>query len=309
MKIKPLVTVIIPTHNCIEYLPRAIESVYQQKVGNIEIIVIDDSSTDGTWAWLCKESGKHPQLKPYRTSSLGPSGARNYALDRATGDYTAFLDADDYWLPGKLMSQLEFHRSNPTVTLSFTNYRHINLKGKDLGDCFGFWPSFSKKKSNSDHFSILSDATAAIYSENVIGTSCAMVVTRAMQDCGGFDKKMKSAEDWDMWLRLSQCGQVGYSNKTYMVYLMRPGSESSKVFTRLEYMKKILNKYRSKIAHQSIKHIFIAYGRLACGYAEYYLQQNKPVKALFPHILASFLTPSTRMFKATISNGVKIFTH
>lgn len=309
MKITPIVSIIIPTYNCIEYLPRAIKSVFEQNISNIEIIVIDDGSTDNTWSWLCKESANRPQIKPYKTASLGPSGARNYALNIAKGEYTAFLDADDYWLQGKLKTQLDYHKSNPTVVLSFTNYRHVDTENKDLGDCFSFWPSFSKHKTNSSYYKTLSDSTAAIYSENVIGTSSAMVSTKTIQDCGKFDERLKSAEDWDMWLRLSQCGQVGFTNNIYMIYLMRPGSESSKSYLRIQHMEKILYKYRSNVALSSIGSIFLAYSRLACAYAEYYLQQNRPTRALLSHILATILTPSLRMFKATAASGLKIFRH
>ncbi|MEH6450597.1 MAG: glycosyltransferase family 2 protein [Oleispira sp.] len=308
MHTTPLVSVIIPTYNCFKYLPKAISSIFEQNIHNIEIIIIDDGSTDETWDWLCKESAKHPQIKPYQTRSIGPSAARNYALNVATGEYTAFLDADDYWLPGKLQAQIDFHKSHPDIVLSFTNYLHVDLKHNDLGDCFGFWPSFSKIHTQSTHYEILKNPTAIIYSENVIGTSCVMVSTRTIQDCGKFDVTLLSAEDWDMWLRLSQLGQVGFTNDIGMIYLMRPDSESRNYYLRIQYMKKILDKYRGDISIYNVRHILSAYGRLACAYAEYYLHEEKPIKALLPHILATILTPSTRMFKATLANGIKIFT-
>jgi glycosyltransferase involved in cell wall biosynthesis len=309
MNTVPLVSVIIPTYNCFYYLPKAIRSIVNQNISNIEIIVIDDGSTDESWVWLCKESTKHPQIKPYQTCSIGPAAARNYALDIATGEYTAFLDADDYWLPGKLQAQIDFHKSHPTIVLSFTNYLHVDLENRNLGDCFGFWPFFSKTRNQSTHYEILKNPTPIIYSENVIGTSSVMASTKAIRDSGKFDITLLSAEDWDMWLRLSQYGQVGFTNNISMIYLMRPDSESSNHYLRIQYMKKILDKYRRKISLYSFKYILSAYGRLACAYAEYYLHQKKPIKALLAHIIATILTPSPRMFKATLSNGIKILFH
>ncbi len=88
------ISIIIPTYNCVEYLPKAVESVFSQTHQDIEVIVVDDNSTDNTSSYLNSISDSRMQI--ITTSGLGASGARNLGINRASGDYIAFLDADDY---------------------------------------------------------------------------------------------------------------------------------------------------------------------------------------------------------------------
>jgi glycosyltransferase involved in cell wall biosynthesis len=87
----PLISIIIPTHNCLSYLPKAINSIFQQRINNIEILIIDDNSNDGTWQWLQKQQEKHPQIRPYRLKGVGSARARNFALKRARAELIAFF--------------------------------------------------------------------------------------------------------------------------------------------------------------------------------------------------------------------------
>ena len=99
---QPLVTVVIPTYNRREYLPGALKSVRNQTYRNLEIIVVDDGSTDGTDAMLKREQG----IMFLRQQNSGPSAARNTGIGAARGEFVAFLDSDDYWLPHKIELQM-----------------------------------------------------------------------------------------------------------------------------------------------------------------------------------------------------------
>ena len=99
---KPVVSVIIPTRDCLPYLPTAIASVEAQTVAGVEILVIDDGSSDGSAEWLRAKQRSSPWLTLIEGFGDGPNTARNRGIEAAAAPLLAFLDADDSWLPGKL---------------------------------------------------------------------------------------------------------------------------------------------------------------------------------------------------------------
>lgn len=101
---KPLVSAIITTHNRIDLLKRAVKSVYEQTYPNIELIVVDDNSTDGTQTW-CESQNFH-YIRIPSGESKGGNYARNLGIKASKGEYVAFLDDDDYWLPEKTEKQM-----------------------------------------------------------------------------------------------------------------------------------------------------------------------------------------------------------
>ncbi len=299
--IKPLISIIIPTHNCLEYLPKAIKSIFDQRLNYIEILVIDDNSSDGTWEWLQAQKVMHPQIRPYRLKGIGSARARNFALKRVKSEYIAFLDADDYWHPNKLLKQYRFHRDNPNIVLSFTNYHHTTPENTDLGDCFQYWPHFNKLVKGDSEFHYLDQPTEKIYSENVIGTSCVMIKTKTYKLLGGFDNKLKSAEDWDLWLRFSKYGKVGFCNDQLMEYLVRPGSKTSNRLRRLDQMRLIMKRHRNYVRNRNIWSVLQADGRLEVGYAEHYAEQKEFLNASWHQFKGFVFNPSFRNFKASVA--------
>lgn len=296
---KPLVSIVIPTHNCMEYLPKAIESIFEQRISNIEILIIDDNSSDHTWQWLQEMQQKHSQIRSYHLKGVGSARARNFALKRVKADLVAFLDADDYWHPNKLIKQLRFHRENPTVGLSFTNYHHTTPEKTDLGDCFTYWPHFNAVADQDEEFHLLPSPAERIYSENVIGTSCVMVRTKVLKAIGAFDHKLKSAEDWDLWMRFCKFGKVGYCREELMEYLVRPGSKTSNRLRRLDHMKIIMNRYKAHVRRHNVWSVLHAEGRLEIGYAEHYAEQGQFLKACWHQMKGFLYNPSKRNLRAS----------
>ena len=101
----PLVSVIIPVYNGEKYISQAVESVYRQEVP-LELIVIDDGSTDGTWQALSRWKERTDFIYIKNEKNLGAAGSRNRGVSMAKGRYVAFLDADDWWEDQKLQKQL-----------------------------------------------------------------------------------------------------------------------------------------------------------------------------------------------------------
>jgi glycosyltransferase involved in cell wall biosynthesis len=291
---KPDISVIIPNYNCRFYIGKAIASVIKQTNVDVEIIVVDDGSTDGSVKWLEETQQTHTQLVLIKQDQCGVVIARNKAIARARAKYIAFLDADDYWSEDKLFNQLAMMKSNPNCTISFTNYMHVNEEYEPIIDCFSYWPEFHKKSlSGTKHYQILDKRQDLLLYANVIGTSTVMVKKQAIVNIGCFDKKLKSASDWDCWLKLASQGEVAYTYQCAMNYLMRPDSITSNKINRIDAMKLILNRFMLNNKVSWLTQLK-AGARLSECYGEYYREKGQRLPALISASKAFILYPHRR---------------
>jgi glycosyltransferase involved in cell wall biosynthesis len=178
---KPELSVIIPAYNCAHCITDAVFSVYAQTCGAHEIIVVNDGSTDKTREVV---SSLGQKVRLLSQMNQGPGEARNLGANVAKGEWLAFLDADDVWLPGKLSKQLEYVR-DPSVAV-------VNCRAKTKqGDPMPASISFDR-----------------LWEINDLITSSAIVRRSAFLEVGGFDPRpdLRSAEDYDLWLRLAARG-------------------------------------------------------------------------------------------------------
>lgn len=264
--IQPSCSVIIPVRDCLAYLRVAIESVRYQHGVDLEVIVVDDGSSDGAWEWLSHQAREDARLRPIRLEGVGPARARNAGIEAARGDLIAFLDADDQWWPGKLARQVAHHRAAPQTAFSFTDYLHVDPEGGVHGGCFAFWkPHFANGASLA--FQRLADPEYAILECNTVGTSTVVASRKALQNANGFAES-KSAEDWDLWLRLAGFGEVAFSLATTATYMMRPGSETRNASARIEAMQEIIERYGSHSNVRAAQALRGAQTRLLLAHAE-----------------------------------------
>jgi glycosyltransferase involved in cell wall biosynthesis len=182
----PTVSVVIPTYNQASLLPEAIASVCAQQWPNLEIIVVDDGSTDDTQKVLNQLSSER-SLRWFRQNNAGAAAARNRGIHAATGEWIAFLDADDFWLPAKLaiqFEQLEKHGAD----FSFTNsrLRFENGHESELRCPIVERPLFHQ-----------------LLTGNLFGTPTVVLRKSCFDRVGLFDEQLRTGEDWDMWLRLA----------------------------------------------------------------------------------------------------------
>lgn len=127
-----LVSIIMPTYNCAQYIPQSIESVLAQTVTDWELLIVDDRSTDDTARIVAGYMAKHPNIRYHcLAENGGPAAARTEAMRRATGKYVAFLDSDDLWTPDKLEKQIAFMRRTG-ADFSATAYRQMDADGNPL---------------------------------------------------------------------------------------------------------------------------------------------------------------------------------
>ncbi len=125
----PLVSVVIPVFNGAPFVAKAVQSVLAQGVPHVEILVVDDGSTDGTQVALA-ELAKTAGIMWFQQDHGGPARSRNRGIAEAKGEFVALLDCDDVWLPGKLEAQLVVMRSKPTVGLVHTDYEVVDEQGR-----------------------------------------------------------------------------------------------------------------------------------------------------------------------------------
>jgi glycosyltransferase involved in cell wall biosynthesis len=181
----PEVSVILTTHNRIELLPRALESVRRQTVQPLEVIVVADGCNDGTAEWLAGKAGIKTII---HSDAKGISAARNAGIALARGEWLAFLDDDDAWLPNKLEQQLEAIRQAPGCRLCHSDEIWIR-HGKRVN---------AMNKHRKQGGWIYPDCLPLC----VISPSAVMIQRHLFDDVGGFDTSLPACEDYDLWLRI-----------------------------------------------------------------------------------------------------------
>lgn len=212
----PSVSVILPTYNRAALLPVAIRSVLDQSYGDLELIVVDDASTDDTQQVL----GKIPDARLRvicQSVNGGPSVARNAGIRAAQGRYIAFQDSDSEWLPEKLSRQvrlLEENAQSPAASYS----RFVVVLGRKQivrpGDC-------------------ATGLSGHIYSRqlqgNTMGTPAILVRRDILDQLGYFDETMSNLEDWDLALRICAHHSVVFLDEVTLFAYVAPGSVNTKL--------------------------------------------------------------------------------
>lgn len=182
----PTVSVIIPTFNRWPLVGEAVESVLAQSVVDYEVIVVDDGSSDATVRRLSQFGAR---LRIFTQENLGVSAARNLGARLARGDFLAFLDSDDLWLPRKIAVQTAFMQQNPTVQICQTNEIWIR-NGVRVN------PKAKHRKPSGDIF--LPSLELCLVSPSAV-----MLQRELFERLGGFDETFPVCEDYDFWLRIA----------------------------------------------------------------------------------------------------------
>ncbi|SEK28255.1 glycosyltransferase family 2 protein [Nitrosovibrio tenuis] len=196
---QPTVSVIIPTYNCESYIVETLESILDQTFKNIEIIVVDDGSTDRT----CQIVSSYGALVRLVTqSNSGVCAARNRGIREAAGRYLCLMDHDDYWFPDKLALQLEEMDAHPEVGLVYSTFIWW------WPDADGTFPDPGSYRVQPYPAGIDEEFSGWIYHLLLLDcwvlTSSALIRAEVFDKCGVFDESLPYSEDWDLWLRISR---------------------------------------------------------------------------------------------------------
>jgi hypothetical protein len=185
-----LVSVVVPVHNGARYLAEALDSVLAQTHRQLEILVVDDGSTDDTPAVVARYGERLRLLR--HADNRGPSAARNIGLRAARGPFVAFLDSDDRWLPEKLARQAAVLDARPDVGLVYTGWWHVDAERRRFGE-----PVIVRDEG---------DLFRKLVLGNLVHPVAVMVRRSLLEQAGGFDDSIRYNEDWDLFLRLSLRG-------------------------------------------------------------------------------------------------------
>jgi glycosyltransferase involved in cell wall biosynthesis len=219
----PLVSVIIPCFNAIHFIRETIASVYVQGHRPLEVIVVDDGSTDGSWELLQRlQAGEFPDLvvlcHPGR-ENRGETIARALALGRASGEFIAVLDADDLFRPGKLDRQLEALARHPDVVLCHTAVEVVG----DLSRASFFQSHFNNNPDGPYRFSALPEYLI----RNRICNSSVLVRAEALRSISWATTIVLGFGDWPCWSLLDQRGRFLYLDQPLTGYRVHPDSKTT----------------------------------------------------------------------------------
>ncbi len=218
----PLVSVVIPTYNRARVVERALKTAFDQTYRNMEIIVVDDGSTDDTEAALAPYKER---IRYYYQKNGGASAARNRAIQESRGKYIAFLDSDDEWLPAKIEKQVALLEARPD--LSFVACLSTNENRTYTG-----YDDYDKQ-----FLKFIQQPFTQNMTRYVVRREC-------FEKHGLFDTSIHGPEDWELWLRLLKQGcRFGFVPDVLMIYTESEDAISSRPYAMLAGEKIIRERY------------------------------------------------------------------
>lgn len=217
----PRFTVVIPCYNAKRWISATLKSVLAQTWPDLEIIVVDDGSSDGS-ADLVRS--QFPSVTLIKQVNRGVAAARNKGIANATGDWIAFIDADDIWLPGKLEAQWRLLSTQLNARMAYTAWYVWQCTEPEPTN--GFIEKLELEKSGEP--SRWSGPSGWIYPELLedccVWTSTVIAHRSLLDEIGVFDEKLPIGEDYDLWLRASRVTPILHVPAPLALYRMHPNS-------------------------------------------------------------------------------------
>jgi glycosyltransferase involved in cell wall biosynthesis len=215
---RPAISVIVPTYNSAGVIGEALASVLAQRYDNLEILVIDDGSSDAT---VDVARAACPAVRIFRQSNSGAASARNKGLREATGELIAFLDADDAWFEGKLDAQVAALNARTDVGFVFTDWlvgaEPPNWNSRAAQELRASWPPADEIEPELSGW-----LYAPLLFSVVIHTSTLLLRRELARETGFFDETLRRGQDYDYWLRMSRIAQGVKLKRPFSLYRQHP---------------------------------------------------------------------------------------
>lgn len=214
---EPLVSVVMPTYNHAQFIKEAIDSVLNQTYNNLELIIIDNFSEDATREIIEGYGDDRIRYAQFRNNGI-IAASRNRGIEQARGQYVAFIDSDDVWLPEKVRLQVEAMQADQRRGISFGKFRVISPDAVETGKIMG-----PKNPPEPDGL------YARLIKANFIVSSSTLVLKKALDDVGLFDEnpELRCSEDFDLWLRILRKYRPAYVDEVVGIYRMHATNQSA----------------------------------------------------------------------------------
>lgn len=211
----PTVSVLMPVYNGDRYLVEAIESILAQTFTDFEFLIINDGSTDRSGTLLEKYAARESRIRLISRENRGLVQTLNELLELSQGRFLARMDADDISLPDRFAQQVQFLQQNPDYVCVGGSYELIDPQGRTV----------LQLGMPETHAEI---QQAILEGRTIINHPCAMICRSALQEIGGYDEAMRTVEDLDMLLRLSEVGLLANLKDNVLKYRFHPQSVSAR---------------------------------------------------------------------------------
>ncbi len=244
----PLISVIIPTYNYANFLPRAIESVLNQTYSSVELIIIDDGSTDNTYSAINKEW----QLSYFYQQNKGLAAARNAGIKNSNGDYLVFLDADDWLEKDALEQNYLAIKDKPSIAFVSGNYYLLRAETNNVQPVSVF---------------VAHNHYAKLLQRNYIGMHAAVMFQRWVFNKFCYDESLKACEDYDLYLNVARQHTVMHHEKFIATYYFHSSGLSHNYETMMQSVKTVMEKQAPYIQSAEEKS---AYNKGLTQWKDYY---------------------------------------
>jgi GT2 family glycosyltransferase len=230
----PLVSVVIPAYNAAAYIPEALQSVFAQTYSDFEVVVVNDGSPD-TPALEAALKPFGDRIIYFKQENRGPSAARNLGIQRGRGEFVAFIDSDDIWLPEYLAEQMQLFAAQPALDVvgaDMSTYGNADVHPTTLT---------TRPGSGQENIS-LKDLLLLDY---VLLPSCTVARHSALLGAGLFDETIVRGEDWDLWLRIAhKGGRIVARRRVLGLRRVHAGGLTRAAWETLKDEIRVLNKWK-----------------------------------------------------------------
>lgn len=211
-----MVSVVIPTHNRVKFIGETVDSVLAQTYSDLEVIVVDDGSTDGTGEFIRDKYAGEPRVRYVWQENAERSAARNRGIEESRGEFVAFLDSDDLWLAGKLDSQLKLMHERPELVMVLCWVGNVGLEEGQTVITALPCPEDCAKAGFPERLVV----------QNRIISATPLIRKETLTKSGGFslDPKVICFEDWELWIRIACQGAVGVVPRVLAIRRHHPGN-------------------------------------------------------------------------------------
>lgn len=242
-----VISVVIPTYNRGSLIEKTIDSVLNQNLPPeaVEIIIFNDGSTDETGAFLDAHYGQHPRVRIFHRPNGGVARARNFGLEQARGEYIAFLDHDDLWLPQKLSLQLERMKSDAKIGVVYSSWVSVDTAGQEMPPVIQYQRQWWwRPRDGSAYPWTLLPHPLQFVRNPIVSMSVPLIRTQLLRDVGGFDARTVPSDDWDLWIRLSKICDFACVNQELVRYVHHDAQQHKHMKTAYASALVILRKHR-----------------------------------------------------------------